>query len=79
MQDGRVRDAALALGGVAHRPWRVRAAEEALIGQPLVTATMTAAADALLAGAQPLRHNAFKIELARRAVHRALASAGDEA
>jgi xanthine dehydrogenase YagS FAD-binding subunit len=40
---------------------------------------MAAAADALLAGAQPLRQNAFKVELVRRAVQRALASAGDDA
>ncbi len=70
-----VRGAALALGGVAHKPWRVPAAEAALAGQPLTPATMQAAAEALLQGARPYRHNGFKIELARRAVPRALATA----
>jgi xanthine dehydrogenase YagS FAD-binding subunit len=75
LQDGVVRDAALALGGVAHRPWRVPDAEAALIGKPLDDKAINAAADALLSQARPLRHNAFKVELARRAVARALQTA----
>jgi len=70
--DGVVRDVRLALGGVAHRPWRARAAERALRGAPATEASFRAAADAELAGAQPLPGNAFKVTLARNAVSRTL-------
>jgi xanthine dehydrogenase YagS FAD-binding subunit len=73
---GAVNEAALALGGVAHRPWRVPQAEQALAGQPLTPASMQAAADALLAQAKPLAGNAFKVPLARRAIVRSLSIAG---
>lgn len=76
LDHGVVRDAALALGGVAPKPWRVPRAEAALVGQPLAPASMHAAADALLQGAQPYPYNRFKVELARRAVVRALGVAG---
>jgi len=76
LRDGVVRDAALALGGVAHRPWRVAAAEAALIGKPLDEASIAAASDRLLAGARPLKDNAFKVDLARRSIARALQTAG---
>jgi xanthine dehydrogenase YagS FAD-binding subunit len=75
LRDGRVRDAALALGGVAHKPWRVEAAEAALVCRALTPETMQAAADALLDGARPASGNAFKVTLARRAVVRALREA----
>ena len=74
--DGTVRDAALALGGVAHRPWRVPQAERALVGRPLSADAMQAAADAALQGARPRPHNKFKVELARRSIVRALSVAG---
>ena len=74
--DGVVRNAALALGGVAHKPWRLPQAEAALVGQPLAAPAMQAAADALLQGAQPYQHNRFKVDLARRAIVRALGMAG---
>ena len=74
--DGRVERAGLALGGVAHKPWRVVAAEQALVGRlPDDAAAASDAADALLNGARGYGHNDFKIELARRAVRRALARA----
>ena len=76
LRDGVVRDAAIALGGVAHKPWRIAAAEQVLIGRPLVDGSIAAAADQLLAGARPLQHNAFKVELARRSITRALKTAG---
>jgi xanthine dehydrogenase YagS FAD-binding subunit len=60
-----VRDARLAYGAVAHRPWRALAAEAALRGQPASVETFTRAADAELAGAKPLRDNAFKVPLMR--------------
>ncbi|NIE69218.1 xanthine dehydrogenase family protein subunit M [Burkholderia sp. Ax-1719] len=70
--DGRrVRAARIALGGVAHKPWRASLAEQRLIGQTVDTATLRAAAAAELAHAQPLGGNAFKVELAQRAIVRA--------
>ncbi|HCT08870.1 MAG TPA: FAD-binding molybdopterin dehydrogenase, partial [Pseudomonas sp.] len=68
-------DARLALGGVAHKPWRDRAVETGLIGQVVSRETFSAAADALLQDAEPLAHNAFKIKLARRGIIRALSDA----
>jgi xanthine dehydrogenase YagS FAD-binding subunit len=72
----RVRDARIALGGVAPRPWRAHAAEHALIGRPLDVKTLAAAGRAAVEGAQPYRDNAFKVELAQRAVVRAATIAG---
>jgi len=72
--DGVVRQARLALGGVAHKPWRVVEAERALVGRPVDAATSRAAADALLNGARPYQDNAFKVELARRSVVRVLST-----
>ena len=66
--DGTVRDVRLALGGVAHKPWRAWTAEDALRGRPATAASFRAAAEAELAGAAGLRDNAFKIELARRTI-----------
>ena len=63
-----VRDVRLALGGVAPRPWRAWAAEEALRGRPATEDSFATAAEAELAAARPLRDNGFKIELARRTI-----------
>jgi len=79
LRDGYVQDAALALGGVAHRPWRVPAAEEALRGRPLGAQSIAAATIALLQGAQGHGDNSFKIELARRSIGRALLTAAGAA
>jgi xanthine dehydrogenase YagS FAD-binding subunit len=68
IEDGRVSDVRLALGGVAHRPWRAWAAEAALRGESVGETAFVAAANIALAGAQPLEHNGFKIELAKRVV-----------
>ncbi|MHC8317678.1 FAD binding domain-containing protein [Pseudomonas sp. LB3P31] len=70
-----IRDARLVLGGVAHKPWRDKAVENALVGKTVSRETFTAAADALLQNAEPLQHNAFKVKLARRAIIRALSDA----
>lgn len=59
-EDGTVRDVSLALGGVAHKPWRATKAEEALRGEPLNEAYLRTAADIELEDAEPLRENAFK-------------------
>jgi xanthine dehydrogenase YagS FAD-binding subunit len=68
MENGTVRDVRLALGGVAHKPWRARNAEEALKGQPATEENFRAAAQVELAAARPLQHNGFKIELAARTI-----------
>jgi xanthine dehydrogenase YagS FAD-binding subunit len=70
-----VRQARVALGGVATKPWRCREAEQALQGRPASDATFRAAAEAALHDAKPRKDNAFKIELAKRTVQRALALA----
>jgi xanthine dehydrogenase YagS FAD-binding subunit len=70
-----IKDARLALGGVAHKPWRDPAAEAALRGQAANPATFQRAADLLLRDARGFAHNTFKIDLARRAIVRALTQA----
>ncbi|WP_327173932.1 xanthine dehydrogenase family protein subunit M [Streptomyces sp. NBC_01335] len=66
VREGRVQHAALAFGGLAHRPWRATAAETVLRGAPATAETFARAASAELAAARPLRDNAFKVDLARR-------------
>jgi xanthine dehydrogenase YagS FAD-binding subunit len=66
--DGTVREARLALGGVAHKPWRCRAAEEVLRDAPATAASFARAADAELAAARPLRDNGYKVPIARNAI-----------
>ena len=70
-----IREARLALGGVAHKPWRVTAAEAALRGQPAGAGAFAQAADLVLHGAKGFGHNDFKIGLARRAIVRTLSQA----
>jgi xanthine dehydrogenase YagS FAD-binding subunit len=70
--DGRVRGCRLALGGVAHVPWRAHRAEEALTGNPATPDCFGAAADAELRVAEPLRDNAYKVALARNLIVRTL-------
>jgi xanthine dehydrogenase YagS FAD-binding subunit len=79
MDGATVRQARIALGGVAHKPWRVPAAEALLAGQPLDEARCLQAARMLLDGAQAFKDNGFKIRLAERAVVRALREAGENA
>ena len=71
-----VRDARIVLGGVAHKPWRAVDAENVLRGQPLTDEVLKRVGAAAVAGAKGYEHNAFKIELAQRAVARALQTAG---
>jgi len=70
-----IKEARLALGGVAHKPWRDPAAEAALCGQTANQSTFARAADLLLRDAKGFEHNAFKIDLAHRAIVRALTQA----
>ncbi len=72
IRDGKASDVRIVLGGVAPVPWRVPEAERALEGRALDDAACADASDLLLAGAQPLRDNAYKLTLARALVRRAL-------
>ncbi len=75
MDGNSIRNARIAMGGVAHKPWRKAEAEAALVGKPADETAFSAAADILLAGASGFEHNAFKIELGRRTIVRALTDA----
>jgi xanthine dehydrogenase YagS FAD-binding subunit len=75
---GTIREARIALGGVAHKPWRVPSAERSLHGQKPGDAVYAAAARTILAGAMGYRDNAFKIPLAERAIVRALNTAASK-
>ncbi|HEY6520803.1 MAG TPA: xanthine dehydrogenase family protein subunit M [Roseiarcus sp.] len=72
MEHGKIKDVRLALGGVAHKPWRAERAEAVLRGGEATEAAFRQAAEAELAPAQALRDNAFKIELAKRVIVDAL-------
>ena len=76
LRDGVVDRAAVALGGVAHKPWRIAGAESALVGQRVGTPAFDhgagVIADTLLAGAMGFKDNRFKIPLAHRSIVRAL-------
>ena len=68
LEDDMVRDVRIALGGVAHKPWRAWKAEGALRGKPATEDAFRAAAEVELAAAVPLRDNGFKVELAKRVI-----------
>jgi xanthine dehydrogenase YagS FAD-binding subunit len=70
-----IRDVRIAMGGVAHQPWRAYQAEAMLKGKTATDAHFTTAADAEMATATPLEHNGYKVELGRRAIVRALQKA----
>ncbi|GIJ80611.1 xanthine dehydrogenase YagS FAD-binding subunit [Micromonospora phaseoli] len=70
--DGQVRDVRIALGGVAHKPWRATRAEDLLRGGPLTEQRLRRAAEAELVDARPQSDNAFKVPLARNAIVRTL-------
>jgi xanthine dehydrogenase YagS FAD-binding subunit len=75
LDGGTIKDARLALGGVAHKPWRDVQAEATLRGKPPNEATFADAASAVLREARGFGHNSFKIDLARRTIVRALSQA----
>jgi xanthine dehydrogenase YagS FAD-binding subunit len=68
LRDGVVGDVRIALGGVAHKPWRATHAEAQLVDEPLERERLERAADAELAAARPLRQNAFKVTLVRNLI-----------
>ena len=80
MEGGTIRSARLALGGVAHKPWRSEKAEALLAGKPANQASYQAAAEEILAGAKTYEHNAFKVAMAKETIVRAFTvAAGDGA
>ena len=76
IENGMIVEARLAAGGVAHRPWRLRHSEAALVGAPPTSESFAAAGAHAMADATPLAQNAFKIPLLRNAVARALETVG---
>ncbi|CDY78250.1 Periplasmic aromatic aldehyde oxidoreductase, FAD binding subunit YagS [Caballeronia glathei] len=76
MDGGTVKAARVALGGVAHKPWRATATEQALTGKPLSRDTLQGAAALAVRDAKAYRDNGFKIALAERAIVRAVEQAG---
>lgn len=79
MTGAEITAARIALGGVAHKPWRARRAEEVLVGAPAEEETFLAAADAELADAEPLPGNEFKVDLGRRTLVAQLRALTDRA
>ncbi|WP_323715953.1 FAD binding domain-containing protein [Paracoccus aminovorans] len=80
IEDGRIATARIAAGGVAPRPWRVKAAEDALTGQPAGDQAFSAAIDAFMQGATGQGQNDFKVPLLRRTLRAVLhEAAGDSA
>lgn len=78
VEDGVVREVRLALGAVASRPWRARAAERALTGGPADAEAFAAAADAELAAAEPLAENGYKVTLMRNLITAVLTELAEE-
>jgi xanthine dehydrogenase YagS FAD-binding subunit len=78
VRDGVVRDVRIALGGVAHKPWRATKAEEALRNEPANEENFRAAAEIELEDAESLRDNAFKVPLARNVITRTLLDLAEE-
>jgi xanthine dehydrogenase YagS FAD-binding subunit len=78
LQDGTIKQARIAMGGVAHKPWRATEAEAVLIGNRPDERTLRRAAEAAMQGARGYQHNRFKIELGKRAIVRAVTIAAGE-
>ena len=75
VKNNQINRVGIAVGGVAHKPWRANAAEKFLVGKAATEANFKLAADAEMKNAKPLEHNKFKVELGRRAIVRALLQA----
>ncbi len=74
--DGKViKDARLAMGGVAHKPWRLKDAERSLVGKPATEETFLQAAEIAMQGAKAYKHNAFKLKLGPNVIVEALKNA----
>ena len=79
IQGGVVKQARIALGGVAHKPWRAEKAEKILVGKPANETTFHIAAEEAVRGAHTFKYNSFKVELAKRAIVRCLTTVGEMA
>ena len=75
IENNTIKAARLALGGVAHKPWRLPAAEQALVGQPATEASFRRAAEVAMKGAKAFKHNEYKLRLAPNALVQALKTA----
>jgi xanthine dehydrogenase YagS FAD-binding subunit len=75
MSGSNIKQARVVLGSVAHKPWRSAEAERALVGKSATEETFKSAAEAALRDAKPLKHNAYKVELGKRAIVLALRQA----
>ncbi len=73
LEGGAIKSVRIALGGVAHKPWRALRAEAHLVGKPPTPGVLREAAELELADATPYRHNGFKVELAKRTIASVLA------
>ncbi len=73
-----IRSARLAMGGVAHKPWRAEAAEKSLVGKPATAENYHAAAELALQGAKTYQYNAFKVPMAKQTMVRALTIAAGQ-
>ncbi|KFC19592.1 FAD binding domain-containing protein [Chryseobacterium sp. FH1] len=70
VENGKIKEARIALGGVAHKPWRVKEAEDFLVDKEATRENFSVAADIILNGAVGFEHNSFKIDLAKKAIVR---------
>ena len=75
MEGSNVKSARVVMGAVAPVPWRSRSAEEVLVGQPVTEELAARAAEAALSDAEPMSQNAYKIQIARTTVRRAILKA----
>ncbi len=75
VKSGKIEQVRIAMGGVAHKPWRASVAEKALVGKAPTEANFVAAAEAEMRNAKPLTENAFKVEMGKQAIVRALSRA----
>lgn len=75
MNGNQIKEARIAMGGVAHKPWRAMEAEKFLAGKPATEENFKQAAENEMKNAKPLEHNKFKVELGKRAIVRALTHA----
>lgn len=79
IENNMIKDARLAMGGVAHKPWRLAAAEKALVGKPVSEATFKQAAQIAMQGAKAFEHNAYKLKLGSNTIVQALKVAAETA
>ena len=75
IKNNTIKEARLAMGGVAHKPWRLTEAEKALVGKPATEATFKQAAEIVMQGAKGLKYNSFKLKMAPNTIIEALKTA----